>query len=224
MSIFNFDFFQFIWCLLQICKTFKLPKIEYSFGKKKNMLPWWANNEIYEVKNNIFTLFLFGIGYKTKFGEFRYESFPRINMFLFDKWELYIGFRAPGKDIKNKNDMLYYESILDYVYTFNKDIIKTFNNHECVSDADVATCSKDTIAPYLKKDSKIICLEYDAIESHREYVEKVVENRMLNKELQKFKSEISHSGSNGYSLTRRFNSEFQNNLSSGINRKTNDLS
>ena len=76
--------------------------------------------------------------YKLKFGEIRFESVPYLVIIWRNKTKWIFGLEAPLYDermnYKNKkyltrNNLLYWESILTYLWEYNKDIIKTYENN-----------------------------------------------------------------------------------------------
>ena len=74
-------------------------------------------------------------GYKYKWREIRFENVPYICIIWRNKTKWIIGLEAPlysynrySKTYSRNND-LYWESLMTYLYTYDKDIIKTFNNN-----------------------------------------------------------------------------------------------
>lgn len=73
--------------------------------------------------------------YKLKWGEIRFENVPYICIIWRNRTKWIIGLEAPLYEYSSysntywRNNMLYWESILTYNWTYNKDILKTFNNN-----------------------------------------------------------------------------------------------
>lgn len=75
--------------------------------------------------------------FKLKYNEIRFESVPSIVLIWKQKIVYVIGLEAPEyeytvnreKNNYNKNNLLYWEGILTYLYEFNKDLYKTYLNN-----------------------------------------------------------------------------------------------
>lgn len=74
-------------------------------------------------------------GYKYKWRDIRFENVPYICIIWRNKIKWIIGLEAPlysynrYSETYSRNNDLYWESLMTYLYTYNKDIIKTFNNN-----------------------------------------------------------------------------------------------
>lgn len=229
----SFNFYKLIKFWVKARKAFRFPCIECKFGKIDEITDYITEYE----ENKIFGLYIFDLGYKMKYGTSRFESLPQLILILFKKWKLHINFRAPAitkysyKDNEGnilhkeyRNDMLYYEAILDYIYVYNKDILKTYNNHCWVFEWDAETCYRETIKSYLLDWAKIMCMEQDLPKLYKMYVKAILENHNLKHELNELKSKISHTTADDDNSSSGSNSEIHNNFSSGIDTQVNDLS
>ena len=75
--------------------------------------------------------------YKLKYEEIRFESVPYICLIWKNKVKYIWGLEAPlyeereynGNNYISKNNLLYWEGILTYLYEYDKDIIKTYENN-----------------------------------------------------------------------------------------------
>lgn len=85
------------------------------------------------IKNKWFYINCHNVGYKSKWNDLVFESVPYISIKLGKKLYIY-GFESPVLESYSDgrlytNNHLYYEAILQYVYQFKGDIIKTYNNN-----------------------------------------------------------------------------------------------
>lgn len=85
------------------------------------------------IKNKWFYINCTGLGTKSKWNDIQFEWVPRIVIKWFGKLYIY-GFEAPlierfADGTIRTNNHLYWEAIAQYVYQFNNDIIKTYNNN-----------------------------------------------------------------------------------------------
>ena len=108
-------------------KKYKLKVEENNLGSDYFYIETSCNNKWFYLSFN-------GIGYKTKYGEFRYENVPYICLIWKNKIKYIWGFECPlyedsTSELISTDNMLYYEGILTYLYEFNRDIIKTYFNN-----------------------------------------------------------------------------------------------
>ena len=130
-------------------------------------------------------------GYKTKWGEYRFENVPYICIIWRNKIKWIIGLEAPlyiysnySKTYSRYND-LYWESIIKYNWSFNKDILKTYQHNIWVTtlllkDTDENGENKkyykyETILPCLKNIAAEKIIQY-YLKKYKEKSEKNVNN------------------------------------------------
>jgi hypothetical protein len=124
--------FQF---LKAFCSPFKAPKIKFYIGKLAIGTPYffprkWVPNpekpgyEMAVPKKIGFDVV--DLGWKTKFGDYRFEWSPLISFVLF-KWQIAIIFKAPHED-------QYWESWLYYELDTDKSLSKTERIEQCKRD------------------------------------------------------------------------------------------
>ena len=107
--------------------------------------------------------------YKLKLGEIRFESVPHICLIWKNKIKYIWGLEAPlyeeyyNKDNNlyiSKNNLLYWEGILTYLWEYNKDIVKTYNNNIWCRTLILNDIDKNTNKPkrYRIVNSLLSCL------------------------------------------------------------------
>jgi len=88
-----------------------------------------------ETHNKWFYLNIERCGYKYKWREIRFENVPYICFIWRNKIKWIIGLEAPLYSYINysntycRNNDLYWEALLTYLYEYNKDIVRTFRNN-----------------------------------------------------------------------------------------------
>lgn len=117
-------------------KSFKIP---YLKCYKLNINETLSSNAYFYIETSTNNKWLYfnvhRCQFKLKWGEYVFENVPYICLIWRNKVKWIIGLEAPlyeYTDYSNRfyrNNDLYWESIIQYNYAFNKDIIKTFNNN-----------------------------------------------------------------------------------------------
>lgn len=133
-------------------KVFKVPKLRFSTYKDESdkwYYGWFSRR--------FFGIWSFGLDYKLKYDEPRFNDNPKIVVKIFNRI-LMIDFTAPD----GISDMLYYEGVLWYAYK-GKNIKRTFFNNIWHGRLDDAQPSRLTIVPFLRDKYKIECLEADVM-------------------------------------------------------------
>ena len=107
----------------------------------------------YETYNKWFHLSFKSCQYKIKLDEYRFENNPYICLIWRNKVKYIWGFEAPLYEITqiytdkqsiSKNNMLYWEGILTYLYENNKDIIETYKNNIWTMTLDLKDIDEHT--------------------------------------------------------------------------------
>ena len=113
--------FYYYW---KVRKLFKRLKCHFMYGKDIWFFGLPIRKEYY---NPIISIRTEGLGWKTKYGEFRHEWDPYIQICFFRKWHLIWIFNWVTKDDKDSSirNMATWEAILEYLY--NKESLK-----ECI--------------------------------------------------------------------------------------------
>lgn len=115
-----------------------------------------------------------GIGYKLKYNMFRFENVPFICIIWRNKVKYVFGLEAPLYDeingIYSKNNLLYYEGILNFLYKNNKDIYKTYSRLKFVQSywLDKEIYHKDTAEVKLIYSTLLPCIR-------KKYADKIIE-------------------------------------------------
>ena len=94
-------------------KVFKFPNVHFIFGKDVFFYGMYVNKDFY---NRIFSIVSVGLGYKTKYNDFRFEYDPFIEICFFRKFHFIIKFDYLCKKDKLSgftNDSTW-EAMLDY--------------------------------------------------------------------------------------------------------------
>lgn len=117
-------------------KVFYKPLLKcYKMNVDENILGsdyFYIETETY---NKWFYLNVERCGYKLKYGEIRFENVPYICFIWRNKVKWIIGLEAPlyeynrHSDTYWRNNDLYWESLLTYLYQYDKDIVRTFRNN-----------------------------------------------------------------------------------------------
>ena len=134
----NFNIFKPIAIYWKARKVFNKPIIiKHKLNVNENNLgsDYWLLET--ECNNKWFYLNFHECGWKWKYREVRFESVPWICLIWRNKVKYIWGFEAPlyhESNIYNcyyhsRDNMLYWEGILSYLYEHNKDIIKTYLNN-----------------------------------------------------------------------------------------------
>ena len=142
-------------------KYFRFPSIKFMYGKIDDCL----SGSIFHSSNNCakwFDLRFCDVFWKWKYDDVRFEGEPCIKLDLFNKWKFLWIFECPNVSY-NRNNYMYWESLLDYVYN-TKNICKTkseFGWCSYISDGngneDKVTCWTDEwLTKYGKKITKDI--------------------------------------------------------------------
>lgn len=91
--------------------------------------------------------------YKLKYGEIRFESVPCLVIIWRNKTKWVFGLEAPlyderinyiDKNYITRNNLLYWEAVLTYLWEHNKDIIKTYENNIWTQTFILEDVDKDT--------------------------------------------------------------------------------
>lgn len=133
------NWFSFIWQenplkLWHQCKeVFIAPDIVF-----KKLEPDNSSAKILDIRVS-------GLGWKSKFSNYEYEYPPFIDICLFKKWRWQFIFN-PVQFSNGTNDLCYYEGMMDWLWNYNKDIVKTYENNIWNNNG-----TKETIIPYLTK-------------------------------------------------------------------------
>jgi len=117
-------------------KVFYKPIMKvYKMNVDENVL---GNDYFYietSTHNKLFYLNVERCGYKLKYGEIRFENVPYVCIIWRNKIKWIIGLEAPLYEYNSysntywRNNDLYWEALLTYLYQYNKDIIRTFKNN-----------------------------------------------------------------------------------------------
>lgn len=116
----------------KVRKIFKRPKCHFIYGKDIWFFGMYICKEYY---NPIIHIKFQGLGWKTKYGEYRHEWDPYIQICFFRKWHLIWLFNWVTKEDRDSSvrSIATWEAILDYLYN-NKTIEECISNHTWESD------------------------------------------------------------------------------------------
>ena len=107
-------------------KYFKRPKAHFIFAKYFWTYGLPVNRKYY---NPIIDIEFSGLGWKTKYDEYRHEWDPMINIVLFRKWHIMWVFNWINKDEDSTTaSMATWEAMLDYLYR-HKTLKWVVDNH-----------------------------------------------------------------------------------------------
>ena len=129
----NLNFTKIFWYWWKCRRDFLKPVIVKHKLKRGDCL----NSDYFylntDVNNKLLHIDFHPLDWKTKYGDYRFEGVPYIIIVLKNKAWVW-GLEAPlWEQLSNhswqRNNMLYWEGILDYRYTYNKNIIKTYQNN-----------------------------------------------------------------------------------------------
>lgn len=128
----------------KVRKLFKRPKCHFKRGKNIWFFGLCINKKYY---NPILSIKLHGLGWKTKWDEYRHEWDPYIQIRLFRKWDLIWIFNWVDKndEYSSTRSMATWEAILGYLYD-QKDLKKCIDNNQWLSGGDRDNAI--TITPY----------------------------------------------------------------------------
>lgn len=143
--------FYYYW---RVRKLFKRPKCHLMRGKNIWFFGLCINKKYY---NPILSIKLKGLGWKTKWDEYRHEWDPYIQIRFFRKWDLIWIFNWVDKndEYSSTRSMATWEAILEYLY--NKETLKTsIDNNQW--GPRIGDKNGTTITPYdnLSKRGKVI--------------------------------------------------------------------
>lgn len=132
--------FKFIQDYWKVRKYFQKPIIiKHKMKPEENML---GSDYLYIYTNNynkLIHLSFHSCDWKSKYQEIRFETVPYICFIWLGKVKYIWGLEAPIYSDSNwskchsRNNDLYWEGILTFLYKFDKDVIKTYRNNIWVS-------------------------------------------------------------------------------------------
>ena len=135
----NLNFWKFIKEYWKVRKVFHKPILKkYKIQVDENVLGsdyFYIENECY---NKWFYLNFHECYWKWKYDEIRYEGVPWICLIWKNKVKYILGLEAPlyRDDVRtddfqcyHRDNLLYWEGILSYLYMYKRDIIKTYENN-----------------------------------------------------------------------------------------------
>ena len=133
--------FYYYW---RVRKLFKRPKCHLMRGKNIWFFGLCIRKECY---NPILSIKLKGLGWKTKWDEYRHEWDPYIQIRFFRKWDLIWVFNWIDKndEYSSTRSMATWEAILGYLYE-KKDLKQCIDNNQWLSSGDRDNAI--TITPY----------------------------------------------------------------------------
>ena len=105
--------------ILAARKDFIMPDINFYTFKEGS--DFYKSDMLTDSNNHILVRELM---WKTKYGDYRFEWCPMIQLKFFGRYFIWL-FEAPG----NKDNLDYYESILNYLYRDGNDINLTIKNY-----------------------------------------------------------------------------------------------
>lgn len=133
-------------------KYFIRPKVKIDFGPRN-----------YYIKNpaKLLEIYSVGLGWKSKYGELEYESYPYIEVTLFKHITFHINFIAPDYNKKEMLDVCYWEGILSMMNNTNSitgelkkpeedALYDAYTNNQWVQNYAKENEYTQTIQPFLK--------------------------------------------------------------------------
>lgn len=121
-------------------KIYKFPKISVSKSKGT-----WFNDLFSTCR--LFSIISFDIMWKWKWDEVTFEDSPRMYITFLGKYQITLYFNSPIKEV---DENTYWESMLNYLYMYNKDLKETRKNWFWINQDDTTTWNNKMLTKYGK--------------------------------------------------------------------------
>ena len=149
----EFNIFRLYKDWFKVRKVFHKPILKrYKMNVDENTL----GSDYFYLETSCYNKWLYfavhSCDYKLKYGEIRFESVPHICLIWKNKIKYVWGLEAPlyeeiyktDYNYISKNNLLYWEGILTYLWEYNKDIVKTYHNNIWTKSLTLNEIDKET--------------------------------------------------------------------------------